>query len=298
MARSPASFTGLKPMFMWAGGKTRLIGPYTPLMPDRARISAYVEPFFGGGALFCEVRERFPGLPASINDVNDEIMRLYQAVRDDAPALHAHMDRWAATYLPLPKDKRKAFYYGQRAAYWTLPQGLEDSALLYFLLKTCFNGIWQSCKAANGKFGTPVGLANQTPERGIYDPALLDRWSEALQNVAISAGSYAQVDVPDGAWVYCDPPYRDSFTSYNTTFGDAEQIALVEWCRRLATEKNCVVWLANRDAEDGFFDRHAPDAVHHRFPITYTAGRRKKTEDGFEAKPAVELLLVWDGRKG
>ena len=29
-----------------------------------------------------------------------------------------------------------------------------------------------------------------------------------------------------------------------------------------------------------------------RFDITYTAGRRKKTEDGFEAKKAVEILML------
>ena len=29
----------------------------------------------------------------------------------------------------------------------------------------------------------------------------------------------------------------------------------------------------------------------HRFPITYTAGRRKKTDEGFEATKATEILL-------
>jgi hypothetical protein len=28
-----------------------------------------------------------------------------------------------------------------------------------------------------------------------------------------------------------------------------------------------------------------------KFPVTYTAGRRKKTDEGFEAKPATELLI-------
>jgi len=30
----------------------------------------------------------------------------------------------------------------------------------------------------------------------------------------------------------------------------------------------------------------------HKFPVTYTAGRRKKVDDGFEAKKATEILLV------
>lgn len=57
------------------------------------------------------------------------------------------------------------------------------------------------------------------------------------------------------------------------------------------------MWLANRDAGDGFFETHAPDAQAYKIPVVYTAGRRKKTQDGrFEAKAATEVLLVWDGR--
>jgi hypothetical protein len=28
-----------------------------------------------------------------------------------------------------------------------------------------------------------------------------------------------------------------------------------------------------------------------KFPVTYTAGRRKQTEEGFEAKQATEVLI-------
>jgi DNA adenine methylase len=30
----------------------------------------------------------------------------------------------------------------------------------------------------------------------------------------------------------------------------------------------------------------------YRFDVTYTAGRRKKTEEGFEAKKAKEVLII------
>jgi DNA adenine methylase len=54
-------------------------------------------------------------------------------------------------------------------------------------------------------------------------------------------------------------------------------------------ESNKNVWLCNRDAGDGFFD--GCDAILKKFPITYTAGRRKKTDDGYKAKKATEILL-------
>ena len=34
-----------------------------------------------------------------------------------------------------------------------------------------------------------------------------------------------------------------------------------------------------------------------RFDVTYTAGRRKKTEGGFEAKKAKEVLITTNKRK-
>ena len=60
--------------------------------------------------------------------------------------------------------------------------------------------------------------------------------------------------------------------------------------------------MSNRDSDDGFFENR--NATLHKFPITYTAGRRKKTErvddDGnvvveYNAKKATEILLISKG---
>ncbi|MCQ3960442.1 DNA adenine methylase, partial [Klebsiella pneumoniae] len=40
-------------------------------------------------------------------------------------------------------------------------------------------------------------------------------------------------------------------------------------------------------------EEHASDASVVRFDITYTAGRRKKTANGYEAVKATDLLLMW-----
>jgi DNA adenine methylase len=50
--------------------------------------------------------------------------------------------------------------------------------------------------------------------------------------------------------------------------------------------------MSNRDAGDNIFeDRWESEKIKY-FDVTYTAGRRKKTENGFEAKPAREVLLM------
>ena len=40
----------MKPLFMWAGGKKKLLKKYEPHLPQD--FDTYVEPFLGGGAMF------------------------------------------------------------------------------------------------------------------------------------------------------------------------------------------------------------------------------------------------------
>lgn len=276
---------------MWAGGKSRLLKHYSPLLPTQ--INTYVEPFFGGGALFGALIEQYPDLNAVISDVNIEMMGIYNAIKNNPIEFERYLRVFADKYLSLSPAGRKEYYYECRKHYWAIQAGIEADALLYFLMKTCFNGIWQSCAEANGKFGTPVGLVDKRTY--VYKPEQIKAWSSALRDTNILMGTYKQLPRYNDAFIYCDPPYRGSFTTYNTTFGDNEQTQLVRWCQERAKEGN-VVWLANRDMGDGFFEKLAPEATIHRFDITYTAGRRKRTEDGFAALPAIEMLITWNSR--
>lgn len=273
-----------------------MLPKYAPFFPDLRQFEAYVEPFLGGGAVFSFVAASRPGMPTVLGEVNSELVQLFQAVKDAPSELLAELGAYERHWLGLSKEERKSYYYHLRSVYWRTSDGLAASSLLYFLMKTGFNGIWQTCRASNGKFGTPVGLANQKDR--VILPEVVRQWSAALAHAEIVAQSYEETRVPNNAFVFCDPPYRDSFTSYGTGFNDDNQRTLIEWCRRVAGEKKALVWLANRDANDGFFEKYAPDARCVKIPVIYTAGRRKQTSVGFEAKPAVEVLLIWDGRHG
>lgn len=57
------------------------------------------------------------------------------------------------------------------------------------------------------------------------------------------------------------------------------------------------VLLANRETgDDSFFeDRLGPGVAMDRFDITYTAGRRRRTVNGYEAKKARESLAKLGG---
>jgi len=267
-----------------------MIPHYAPLLSDEIRALPYIEAFAGGAAMFQHLSGGAP-LVATVSDINRELIDLYRMVKSDADQLISKMCALEAEWMPLERDARKALYYDLRERYWQVPEGPEATALLYFLMRTGFNGIWQTCKASKGRYGTPVGLANQ--KVSVFDPGTVKRWQAMLSDTRLLCTGYAGLQIDQPSFIYCDPPYRDSFTSYGADFGDDAQLALIDWCRSQHHRTGSTVWLCNRDAGDGFFEDHAPDARLHRFPITYTAGRRRRTESGFSAKPATELLLTW-----
>ena len=169
-------------------------------------------------------------------------------------------------------------YYEQ----WSKP---VEAATLYFLMKTGFNGIYQLNKNTNERYGTPSGLLNQKDT--VYDREVLDWWNLVLQKTEILSGDYnnAVQDVKD-TFHFFDPPYRDSFADYGNGFDDNKLLHLIA-----ISDLRRNVFLCNRDSNDGWFDDHKMGLNIAKFPVTYTAGRRKKTDTGFEAKSATEVLI-------
>jgi DNA adenine methylase len=280
-----------KPLFIWAGGKNKMLKHYLSIMPKQ--VDTYVEPFFGGGAMFCHIVQNYQPKKLVINDVNADIVRIYNSIKNDLPEFLVKLDSYCNVYLPMNKEDRKKYYFEVRHEHaydfdkWSTA---EEAATLYFLMKTGFNGIFQINKNTNGRYGTPAGLLNQVDK--VYELDVVKWWNQALQNTEITSGDWKeclkQVPDADNTFVFLDPPYRDSFTSYGQEFDDEQQEKLIKYVR---SRKLSTAFLCNRDAEDGWFEERLGNLIMDKFPVTYTAGRRKQTEEGFEAKQATEVLI-------
>ncbi len=279
----------MKPLFIWAGGKNKMLKHYKPFMPKT--VNTYCEPFFGGGAMYIHIVEKYAPKELIINDVNSDIVRIYKTIKSDCDNFISILDELSQEYLPLTKAERKKYYYSLRHKHaydYVFWDNTKEAAVLYFLMKTGFNGIYQVNKNTNDRYGTPSGLLNQKTE--VYDKQVVEWWNKSLQNTQIFSGDWkdcvSYVEDKDNNFVFLDPPYRGSFTSYGQEFTDDHQNKLLDYVR---SNKKSDVFLCNRDIEDGFYDNTG--LLINKFPVTYTAGRRKKTDDGFEAKPATELLI-------
>jgi DNA adenine methylase len=274
----------LKPLFIWAGGKTKMLKYHSPHLPST--VNSYSEPFFGGGAMFLHVMQKYNPDRAYINDINESIVNIYRTVKKCPDEFCNVVNVFQTKYISLSKEDRKKYFFEVRHAHaydYTSWSKEFEAGVLYFLMKTGFNGIWQINKNTNGRYGTPAGLLNQKDV--VYDKATVYAWHELLQNVEIYCGDYK--DCPTGDLNYFDPPYRDSFTKYGTSWGDTETEELIEHAKSIDGH----VLLCNRCDGSTFFDDRKGDLNITRFPVTYTAGRRKKTSTGYAAKPATEILL-------
>lgn len=71
----------MNPIIKWPGGKSRELDRILPLVPKHRR---YIEPFFGGGALFFHLAPE----EAAVNDISTELMNFYQLVQAQDFELH------------------------------------------------------------------------------------------------------------------------------------------------------------------------------------------------------------------
>ena len=64
-----------------------MLGVILPMIPEH---SVYVEPFFGGGAVFWGKQ---PAQVEFVNDINGEVSNFYRVLKTDYPALKAEIDQ-------------------------------------------------------------------------------------------------------------------------------------------------------------------------------------------------------------
>lgn len=285
----------IKPLYMWAGGKRKMIPHYekTPTIP-LSGYDTYVEPFFGGGAMMLHIYKNNPTVKKFVlNDINPEIVGIYTAIKTDVQRFIQCMDQLELQYIPLDKADRKKLFYDIREQYttnWQQWSPTEESATLYFMMKTAFNGIWQTNQQSNGRFATPSGLLNHKDT--VYDVTNVMAWNKFLQRVDIRCGDWATAcEHNDRAFYFMDPPYRDSFTTYGQSNADQLQDDIIKFCK-LRDSQGDITWFCGRDTGDDFYTSRQGNLRLETYDITYTAGRRKKHDDGSHtAKPATEILL-------
>lgn len=258
----------VKPFLKWAGGKGQLlheIEKYYPFADEK--ITKYAEPFVGGGAVLFDILNKYSLDAVYIGDINAELINTYCVIRDDIDDLTKMLYEMQNAFIPLDNAGRKAYYSKKRERFNELKINsdkrinAEKAALMIFLNKTCFNGLFRVNK--KGMFNVPMG-SYKNPL--ICDEENLRAVSEKLRGVTIVCEDYKKSAdfIDENTFVYFDPPYRPltataSFTAYTENlFNDEKQIELAKFVDDMHG-KGAKVVISNSDpknsnAEDDFFD--------------------------------------------
>lgn len=258
----------VRPFLKWAGGKGQLLKEIQAYYPFNNVIAKYAEPFVGGGAVLFDILNRFDLEEVYISDVNAELINTYRIIRDKIETLIEILSDMQREFVPLDNEKRREYYNAKRDRFNNLKLkeydsvNTEKAALMLFLNKTCFNGLYRVNR--QGLFNVPMG-AYKNPL--ICDETNLRAVSVKLRKVNIVCGDFRQSAdfIDDRTFVYFDPPYRPltdtaSFTAYSENmFDDKAQIELAEFVNE-AAGKGAKILVSNSDpknsnAQDDFFDR-------------------------------------------
>jgi DNA adenine methylase len=274
MIKPPKPVPAARPFLKWAGGKTQLLNEFNKRLPDGiggTKVTKYVEPFIGGGAVFFSLNQRFSFKESTICDANEELILAYRVIQNSVEKLIAELEILKSDYFSRSEEKKEKFYYEVRDAFnQKLPEidfnnyhtgWIERTAQIIFLNRTCFNGLFRVNR--NGGFNVPFGRY-KNPD--ILNEENLNDVATVLKTTRIISGDFTQCRefVDDHTFVYFDPPYRplnqtSSFTSYSKNgFYEKDQLRLVDFFKEL-DKKGAKVMLSNSDPKnenpnDSFFD--------------------------------------------
>lgn len=209
----------LKPMLKYRGGKFRELNHLLKWVPDQ--YDRYVEPFFGGGALYFALEPK----RAIINDLNAPLMDFYNDVAERYARLHAELSRIHDIYeknreqfdslKAMHPDKRvpdanEKLYYSLRDQFnGQAPSPYLPGTLYYFINKTAYSGMIRYNK--HGEYNVPYGRYKH-----FNVDKVTEEHAELLRHSTRMVGDFERVFEmlnPDD-FVFLDPPYDSPFSDY------------------------------------------------------------------------------------
>jgi len=208
----------MNPVLKYRGGKSREIPRFLQYIPDD--FNHYIEPFFGGGALYFYIEPD----TAILNDVNSRLMEFYKQLRNQYADMRNQLDQlqkeYEANQFVYNKLKAKnpdvripnaneELYYKIRELFNHPNATYLDGVLYFFINKTAYSGMIRYNN--NGEYNVPFGRYPNLNTR-----LVTMQHSELLQRAELFSLDYSMIFemAENDDFIFLDPPYDCVFNDY------------------------------------------------------------------------------------
>lgn len=229
----------MNPVLKYRGGKSREIPSFLRYIPDD--FDKYIEPFFGGGAVYFYLEPD----NAILNDVNQRLMTFYTQLKEQYPLMRKQLDKIQTEYernqaefkqqkAQSPNERvenaNEDLYYRMRNQFNHLaPLEYLDGVIYFFINKTAYSGMIRYNN--NGEYNVPFGRYPNLNTR-----LVTQQHSDLLQGAELLNLDYSEIFnmADERDFIFLDPPYDCVFNDYGNIdmmngFDEAEH-------RRLAAD--------------------------------------------------------------
>jgi DNA adenine methylase len=241
----------MKPLVKYRGGKSKEIPHLMKHIPQFS--GRYIEPFFGGGALFFHLEPK----QSIINDINSKLISFYLGVKDNFETLQTELSEIEKVYAINRKkfeelkskaphervdDENEILYYQIRNMFNDLSEKKYSEALLYFFInKTAYSGMIRY--NSKGEFNVPYGrYAN------LNTSLVTKAHHNLLANTEIYNLDYSEIfrmaNTDD--FMFLDPPYDCVFSDYGNMehkdgFNESNHLELANQYKQLKCKALMVI---------------------------------------------------------
>jgi DNA adenine methylase len=212
-------------VLQWVGGKRSELKQLCGLLPHT--FDKYIEPFFGGGALFFVL----PQTNAILNDLDHRLMSFYRCMQTNYISVTEHIEILADEFnklliyppeqqLPLKKEYYKKIRDLYNDGYEKKIESAEQAARYFFLNHTSFGAIMRINK--QNKLVSTFGHSGRN-----FRFTVTEEQQKKLSNAWLLCGDYkyALNLSTSRDFIFLDLPYHNCLNEYSNTTRHADGFA-------------------------------------------------------------------------
>lgn len=254
----------LTPILKYPGGKTYLLPTLQELYKNHKH-RRLVETCVGGMSVALGLEPT----KALLNDINPHVINLYRWVRKGL-VIEIEMENNSETYYKHRARLNECIRNGEFKT-------AECASIFYYLNRTTFNGMVRFNK--KGGFNLPIGqYASVNYKRSFLE------YKSTLKGWKFQASDFERLEIEPDDFIYADPPYDASFSSYyKNVFDWGCQVRLAQW---LAKHSGPVV--ASNLATERIVKLYEGLG----FNLTYIQAPRRVSCIAEDRKPVEEMLAT------